>query len=64
MGSNERIFKYSIFTIQILSIFPFLCFVLPIRYFKIIKFNLIFIFVVVVAVAAFFWAGSGAKCDT
>ena len=59
MGSNERIFKYSIFTIQILSIFPFLCFVLPIRYFKIKNFNLIFIFVVVVAVVAFLGGGDG-----
>ena len=35
MSSNERTFKYSIFTIQIFNIFSFLCFILAVRYFKI-----------------------------
>ena len=44
MGLNERTFKYSTFTIQIFSIFPFLCFILAVSYFKIKKANLLFMF--------------------
>ena len=44
MVSNEGTFKYSTFTIQIFSIFLFLCLILAIRYFKIKNANLLFIF--------------------
>ena len=48
MVSNERTFKYLMLSIQIFDIFPFLSFILAIRYFKIKSANLLFIFFSVV----------------
>ena len=48
MVSNERTFKYLMLSIQIFDIFPFLSFILAIRYFKIKNANLLFIFFSVV----------------